>query len=360
MNAVFSFPTGSAAGVFGLRPQHLKDLLNRKDDQQSDLCVALTDLTNLVLKTDIPEDIRPFFFGANLIPLGKKDGGVRPIAVGETLRRLVSKIASNRIRLPREQEHQRGSDTNLSSFREGGEKENSSDSATTEPSRLYTENQIHTAYLACRAVYFCTWILCTVGNGLNLVVILRSVSTWRTSACHYVIGTAVADLVALWCGLFEFLPWEDIGNSLDSARFFTDILRWFGNAGMSLSDWILVVFSWERLFVIVDPFRFGFLQRVLAARIVIALLVMLSLACYVLEIVGGYIWWFTDCEVFNASEWLSAWYEINRRALIAVKLLIFLLILLISVIQTTNPDCLPCAATTIGIWGNAPQPASLQ
>ena len=38
-----------------------------------------------------------FFFGANLIALQKKDGGVRPIAVGCTLRRLVAKVAGGKV-----------------------------------------------------------------------------------------------------------------------------------------------------------------------------------------------------------------------------------------------------------------------
>ena len=41
--------------------------------------------------------MRPFFFGASLVALKKKCGGVRPIAVGCTLRRLVAKIACKRV-----------------------------------------------------------------------------------------------------------------------------------------------------------------------------------------------------------------------------------------------------------------------
>jgi hypothetical protein len=37
--------------------------------------------------------VRPFFFGATLLAFSKKGGGVRPIAVGVTLRRLVAKVA---------------------------------------------------------------------------------------------------------------------------------------------------------------------------------------------------------------------------------------------------------------------------
>ena len=39
-----------------------------------------------------PASWRPFFFGANLTALQKKSGGVRPIAVGCTLRRLAAKV----------------------------------------------------------------------------------------------------------------------------------------------------------------------------------------------------------------------------------------------------------------------------
>ncbi|XP_055356452.1 uncharacterized protein LOC129601615, partial [Paramacrobiotus metropolitanus] len=96
LKAVLSFPSGSAGGCSDLRPQHLKDLLCGPGAEEGELCSALTDFVNHVLHNEVPEDIRPFFFGANLIPLAKKDGGIRPIAVGETLRRLVSKVVSQR------------------------------------------------------------------------------------------------------------------------------------------------------------------------------------------------------------------------------------------------------------------------
>ena len=43
-----------------------------------------------------PCEVQPFFFGASLIPLKKKDGGIRPIAIGQTLHRLAAKCASFR------------------------------------------------------------------------------------------------------------------------------------------------------------------------------------------------------------------------------------------------------------------------
>jgi len=59
------------------------------------LSSALADFVNLVLRGSVPDRVRPVFFGASLFPFLKKDGGIRPIAVGLTLRRLVSKIANS-------------------------------------------------------------------------------------------------------------------------------------------------------------------------------------------------------------------------------------------------------------------------
>ena len=45
----------------------------------------------------IPQSVKPIFFGANLIPLRKKDGRIHPIAVGQSLIRLVAKCVSSRV-----------------------------------------------------------------------------------------------------------------------------------------------------------------------------------------------------------------------------------------------------------------------
>ena len=92
--AVFSFPAGSSGGPDGMRPQHLKDLLSCRDSG-SDLLPALTSFTNTVMTGACPTDIIPIFFGGRLLALNKKSGGIRPIAVGLTLRRLASKCANS-------------------------------------------------------------------------------------------------------------------------------------------------------------------------------------------------------------------------------------------------------------------------
>ena len=67
-----SFPNGSAGGPIRLRPQHLKDMLQSCHGEHCILS-SLASFCSLVL--------------------GGRSGGVRPIAVGRTLRRLVAKVA---------------------------------------------------------------------------------------------------------------------------------------------------------------------------------------------------------------------------------------------------------------------------
>jgi hypothetical protein len=92
--AIRSFAPGSAGGPDGLRPQHLKDLTSASaGDAGLRLLSAVTEFSNLCLRGRVPVEIQPVFCGASLLALKKKDGGLRPIAVGNTLRRLVAKAA---------------------------------------------------------------------------------------------------------------------------------------------------------------------------------------------------------------------------------------------------------------------------
>jgi len=86
---VWSFPPGSAAGPSGLRPQHLLDCLNSADSAaKAGLLEALLTLVTAVSAGRRHPQAAPLLCTARLIPLRKEDGVVRPIAVGDTLRRL--------------------------------------------------------------------------------------------------------------------------------------------------------------------------------------------------------------------------------------------------------------------------------
>jgi len=86
--------TRTPAGPDGLRPIALKQLTGpRAGPARQPLLLALLNFCNLALAGSVPPAIQYLFFGANLIAFRKKDGGLRPIAIGLALRRLVSKAA---------------------------------------------------------------------------------------------------------------------------------------------------------------------------------------------------------------------------------------------------------------------------
>ncbi|XP_055347675.1 uncharacterized protein LOC129594849 [Paramacrobiotus metropolitanus] len=98
-HAILSFRRGSAAGPDGLLPQHLLDMLGKvQDDVSASFCKSLAQLLDIIIQGNIPDSVRPYFFGAKLIALRKKDGGLRPIAVGNTLRRLTAKVICRRVK----------------------------------------------------------------------------------------------------------------------------------------------------------------------------------------------------------------------------------------------------------------------
>ena len=91
LTAIRQFPKGSAAGPSGLRPQHLKDAL--VPGWSDEVLRALQAFADKLLVEDVHPAARPWFVGARLMALPKTDGRLRPVAVGETLRRFVAKVA---------------------------------------------------------------------------------------------------------------------------------------------------------------------------------------------------------------------------------------------------------------------------
>ena len=90
--ALRSFLLGSSGSPNGVTPQYLRDLMNNNADMM--LLQTLTDFVNLLLSGSIPNDDKDIIFGGRLIALHKSSGGIRPIAIVYTWRRIAAKCAN--------------------------------------------------------------------------------------------------------------------------------------------------------------------------------------------------------------------------------------------------------------------------
>ena len=98
MKATKTFPLGSAAGGSGLCPNHIYELSKVQDfGHGSTFISAMTRFVNLFLSGKSPPKLAPWLCGAPLTALQKRNGGIRPITAGETLRRLITSRAMNHI-----------------------------------------------------------------------------------------------------------------------------------------------------------------------------------------------------------------------------------------------------------------------
>ena len=92
VNCIKSFRKGTAPGPSGLRAEHLKEAIRSVPPNRTDkAAAAITGLVNCMGGGKVPAEVAPYLCGAALFAAVKKDGSLRPIAVGEILRRLTSK-----------------------------------------------------------------------------------------------------------------------------------------------------------------------------------------------------------------------------------------------------------------------------
>ena len=99
MDSALSMSAASAPGPDGLRPSHLHQFLGEgAGDERATVECGLQAFGEVCTAGRVPNAIIPFFFGATLCALRKNDGSLRPIAIGNVLRRLISKAISASLR----------------------------------------------------------------------------------------------------------------------------------------------------------------------------------------------------------------------------------------------------------------------
>ena len=90
--AIHSFKAGTAPGPSGLRAEHLKEAIGTiAAGSGSRAAAAVTALVNLLSAGKVPPEVAVYLCGSRLYAAIKKDGGLRPVAVGNLSRRLTSK-----------------------------------------------------------------------------------------------------------------------------------------------------------------------------------------------------------------------------------------------------------------------------
>ena len=87
------FSGGCCGGIDGLRPAHLLDLVAVSTAEAGlHLRRSITNFTNKILRGDVSDYAVKLLFSSNLTASKKKDGSIRPIAVGNVFRRLAAKV----------------------------------------------------------------------------------------------------------------------------------------------------------------------------------------------------------------------------------------------------------------------------
>ena len=89
LDALKTFAPGSTGGFSGLMASHLS---GDHGPEHLQLLQSIANLCSAFSWGRLPQEANSLLASARLIPIGKKDGGVRPIAVGEVFRRIAGKI----------------------------------------------------------------------------------------------------------------------------------------------------------------------------------------------------------------------------------------------------------------------------
>ena len=91
-----AMPRGLAPGPSGLRTDHLLQTFDRSNKKKGGLFVELaavmTQLAQQAIAGSMPLELARWLCGGRGIPLKKKDGGIRPLVVGEVVRAVISKV----------------------------------------------------------------------------------------------------------------------------------------------------------------------------------------------------------------------------------------------------------------------------
>ncbi|XP_055348019.1 somatostatin receptor type 5-like isoform X2 [Paramacrobiotus metropolitanus] len=155
--------------------------------------------------------------------------------------------------------------------------------------------------------------LCTIGNGLNLIVLLREKK--KTNANCFMTAMAVGDLVFMWSRLLRYNQLTSrilqISYNFEATLAVYPYIYYAQKWSQFLSDWVLIAFSLERLIAVVSPLRFMWLLRPFIARCAIVCLFVLAGVFQAERFATEYFRYnFNSLSPRNFPKWLRQWRDI--------------------------------------------------
>ncbi|XP_055347776.1 probable G-protein coupled receptor B0563.6 [Paramacrobiotus metropolitanus] len=188
------------------------------------------------------------------------------------------------------------------------------------------------------ALYPVLLAACTIGNVLNLIVLISAKRQNTTNS--YMIAVAVADLVVLWVFFPPYLwntsatlhlPYYNKKNYATTLAVLPHMIS-IQDIFIQMCDWVLVAFSLERLLAISRPLTFKWVQRATTARIVIVLLLLFSIVFNSGNLVSNWYLWRYQLTPAALPIWLKHWAETQNVAEVVISFLKFFGLLGINVL----------------------------
>ncbi|OQV25027.1 hypothetical protein BV898_01234 [Hypsibius exemplaris] len=182
----------------------------------------------------------------------------------------------------------------------------------------YTEAQFLGSYMMEFCVYPILLTVCTVGNVINLTILLKESPKGSTNV--YMTAVAVASLFVLWLWFPVYLA--NLYTLLDNKSTllynyktyheYEGIRVWGKDTAMATADWILLAFSLTRLLAVIRPFSFKALQTAKAAGIISFVLLGLAGLFTMVNVAEYYSRkypYLNSTARKNRPQWAKNWYE---------------------------------------------------
>ncbi|OQV25029.1 hypothetical protein BV898_01236 [Hypsibius exemplaris] len=219
----------------------------------------------------------------------------------------------------------------------------------------YTDAQFKESYMVLFCVYPILLAICTIGNVINLTILLKEIPKGPTNVYMTVVAVACLFVLWLWFPVYLSSLYVILDNkstllyNYKTYHEYEGIRMWGKDTALITADWVLIAFSMTRLMAVVQPFSFKAFQTAKAARIISFILLCLAALFMLVDVVEYYSRkypYLGSVAKKNRPPWLKTWYEtLQVPAEVANTLLKFVALIVINgtmlvvLNRQRNSDC---------------------